>query len=77
MAQQEPSKESVTARLLTAKEAATKLSCSQQFLERDRATGRHGIPFVAFGSRSIRYREADLDRWVEKQLVVVASGGTE
>lgn len=54
--------------LITTPAAAAVLGVSQQFLEQDRLTRRHGIPFVRVG-RAIRYRQVDLDTWVERNIV--------
>ncbi len=43
--------------------AAKYLDVSETFLNQDRLTRRHGIPFVRVG-RSIKYRQADLDAWI-------------
>ena len=56
----------MTIRLLTTKQAASYLSVSCSFLEKDRWRGAR-IPFVKIASRSIRYRQEDLDRYVESQ----------
>ena len=56
--------------LLTTPKAAAALGVSEQFLEQDRLTRRHGVPFVRVG-RAIRYRQADLDAWVERHAVGV------
>ena len=53
--------------LLTTKQAANFLSVSAAFLERDRWAGAR-IPFVKLGTRSIRYREEDLERYVQQQV---------
>ena len=53
--------------LLTTKQAAKYLSVSAAFLERDRWAGAR-IQFVKLGSRSIRYRQQDLDNYIEQQL---------
>ena len=60
-------------RLVTTKEAARFLGVSPAFLERDRWAGaRNGqgasIPFVAVGSRAIRYRPSDLEAFVEGRI---------
>lgn len=52
--------------LLTTKEAAKFLSVSPSFLEKDRWRGAR-IPFVRVGTRTIRYRDADLSAFLEKQ----------
>ncbi len=53
--------------LLCTKEAARYLSVSKAFLERDRWAGAR-IPFIKVGSRAVRYRRADLDAYIEKQI---------
>ena len=53
--------------LLNTKQAAQYLSVSAAFLERDRWAGAR-IQFVKLGSRSIRYRQQDLDNYIEQQL---------
>lgn len=54
-------------KLLTTKQAANILGVSQAFLERDRWAGAR-VPFVRVGSRSIRYREVDLEAFIERQV---------
>jgi excisionase family DNA binding protein len=68
MAQQETTQPMRAARLLTTPEAALKLRTSEQFLETDRCTRRHGIAFVKVG-RKVLYRESDLDAYIERNLV--------
>lgn len=53
--------------LLTTKQAAKYLSVSAAFLERDRWAGSR-IPFVKLGTRSIRYREEDLENYIQQQI---------
>jgi len=53
--------------LYNTKQAADYLGVSSAFLERDRWAGAR-IPFVKLGSRSIRYRLADLEQYVNKQI---------
>jgi excisionase family DNA binding protein len=53
--------------LLTTKEAASYLSVSMAFLERDRWAGAR-IPFVKVGSRAVRYREEDLNDYINNQV---------
>jgi len=53
--------------LLTTAEAAHYLGMSKAFLERDRWAGAR-IPFVRVGNRSVRYRRADLQAYMERQL---------
>lgn len=50
--------------LLTTQEAASYLCVSKAFLERDRWAGAR-IPFIRVGSRAVRYRQADLDDYIE------------
>jgi excisionase family DNA binding protein len=54
-------------KLLTTKDAAEYLGVSAAFLERDRWAGAK-IPFIKIGTRSVRYRQADLDAYVESKL---------
>lgn len=54
----------MTKKLLTTREAASFLGVSEAFLERDRWAGAR-IPFVRVGTRSVRYQESELDRYVE------------
>jgi excisionase family DNA binding protein len=53
--------------LINTKEAAKYLGVSAAFLERDRWAGAR-IPFVKLGTRSIRYREEDLERYIQQQV---------
>lgn len=53
-------------KLFTTKQAADYLSVSAAFLERDRWAGAK-VPFVRIGSRSIRYRQKDLDQYIESR----------
>ena len=52
-------------RWLTTKQAAEYLGCSAAFLEKERVTRLHGIPFTRLG-RHIRYDKADLDAYLEQ-----------
>lgn len=54
-------------RLLNTKQAANYLGVSAAFLERDRWAGAR-IQFVKLGSRSIRYRQQDLDDFIKQQI---------
>lgn len=54
-------------RLLTTKEAARFLGVSAAFLERDRWAGAR-IPFIKVGARAIRYRQADLETYLDAQV---------
>ncbi len=53
--------------LLTTKEAAQYLGMSKAFLERDRWAGAR-IPFVKLGARAVRYRQADLESYIESKV---------
>ncbi len=53
--------------LITTEQAAGVLGVSLQFVEQDRTTRRHGIPFVRVG-RAVRYRPADLLAWIENHV---------
>ena len=54
-------------RLLTTKQAAEQLGVSAAYLERDRWAGAK-VQFVRLGSRSIRYRQEDINNFVESRL---------
>ena len=49
--------------MLDTKAAALYIGVSRQFLEQDRLTRRHGIPFHKIG-RSVRYKLGDIDTWL-------------
>lgn len=53
--------------LLNTKQAANYLGVSAAFLERDRWAGAR-IQFVKLGTRSIRYRQEDLDNFIQQQI---------
>jgi len=57
----------MTTYLLTTKEAAKYLNVSNAFLERDRWAGAR-IPFIKVGARSVRYRQSDLETYLDKQV---------
>jgi len=50
--------------LLRTREAAAALDLSPSVLEKDRLTGRLGIPFIRIGS-SVRYEPKDLEAFKE------------
>jgi excisionase family DNA binding protein len=58
----------MTPNLLSTKQAAAYLNVSASFLEKDRWRGAK-IPFVRIANRSIRYRQHDLDKYVESQVM--------
>ena len=51
-------------KLLTTPQAANVLGVSIAFLERDRWAGAR-VPFIKVGSRAVRYRLQDLERYIE------------
>ena len=53
--------------LLNTAEAATYLTVSKAFLERDRWAGAR-VPFIKIGSRAVRYRLSDLDAYLDSQV---------
>jgi predicted DNA-binding transcriptional regulator AlpA len=53
--------------LLTTKQAASYLSVSSAFLERDRWAGAR-IPFRRIGTRAVRYLLSDLETYVDQQI---------
>ena len=56
-----------TSELLTTSQAAVYLCVSKAFLERDRWAGAR-IPFIRVGSRTVRYRRADLDAYIDGRV---------
>ena len=56
----------MTQSLLTTKEAANYLCVSKAFLERDRWAGSR-VPFIKVGSRAVRYRQSDLDNFIDSK----------
>ncbi|GAA6169753.1 helix-turn-helix transcriptional regulator [Sessilibacter corallicola] len=62
--------------LLTTKQAADILGVSQSFLERDRWAGAQ-IPFVRVGKRSVRYRNKDIDAFIESRVFSSTSSYSE
>lgn len=57
----------MTQKLFNTTQAAAYLGVSKAFLERDRWAGAR-IPFIKIGSRAVRYREADLEAYIEQQV---------
>ena len=49
-------------------QAATLLSSTYSSLEKDRATGHMGVPYIKAGRRVI-YRLADLDEWLKANQI--------
>ena len=54
--------------LLTRREAAAYLGISEGTLSVWACTGRYQVPYLKVG-RSVKYRQADLDRWLESRAV--------
>jgi len=54
--------------LLTTEEAAALVDAKPQTLAIWRCTGRHNLPYVRVG-RLIRYREADVLAWLDRNTV--------
>jgi excisionase family DNA binding protein len=63
-----PADTSRTTDLLTRPQAAKYLSVREQTLACWHSSGRYPIPVVKVG-RSVRYRRADLDRWLESRTI--------
>lgn len=58
--------------LLTRQQAAEILGVCEQTLATWACVGRYGLPMVKVGSR-VRYRRRDLDAWLDRRTVGVAS----
>lgn len=71
-AKTEANKASEDSPLLTTIEAAAFLRLSPVTLESDRVTKRLRIPFRRLGRR-VLYHRADLNRWLDQQLVTEAA----
>ncbi len=59
---------------LSPKQAAAYLNCCKNFLDKDRLTHLHGIPYFRLG-RKILYKAEDLDAFMEG--LRVQKGGAE
>jgi excisionase family DNA binding protein len=57
-----------TSRWLTTQQTSEYINCSVAFLERDRVTRLHGIPFSRLG-RCVRYDKLELDKFLERSKV--------
>ena len=55
--------------LLSQEETAELLGLDERTLEKWRLTGRYGLPFVKIGARVVRYKLADVEAFIEKNLV--------
>lgn len=58
--------------LLNTTEAARFLGVSKAFLERDRWAGAR-IPFIKVGARAVRYRQEDLDGYIQGRVRISTS----
>ena len=58
------------ANLLTAEQVAAITGLSVETLAQWRSQ-RRGIPFIKISRNCVRYRQTDLDRWVEERIVPV------
>ena len=58
--------------LLNTAQAARYLGLSKAFLERDRWAGAK-VPFIKIGSRAVRYRLQDLERYIESCIRMCGS----
>jgi excisionase family DNA binding protein len=58
-------------KLLTTDEVAEIIRLSPETLEQWRWL-RKEIPFIRLGPKCVRYRQCDLDAWIEKRLVPVS-----
>ena len=61
--------------LLTPSEVAQITGLSIETLAQWRSQ-RRGIPFVKVSRNCVRYRQSDLDRWLEERIVSVDVGAT-
>jgi len=61
--------------LLTPSEVAQITGLSIETLAQWRSQ-RRGIPFVKVSRNCVRYRQSDLDRWLEERIVSVVVGTT-
>ena len=55
--------------LLTTKQAAEYLGISPATLDTWRCTKRNVIPYIKLGGRFVRYRQEDLDNFIEASTV--------
>ena len=60
-------------KLLTTDEVATLTGLSPETLAQWRWLKKE-LPFLRIGKKCVRYRQSDVDAWLAKRLVSVASG---
>ena len=58
------------------KTAANLINFTDSSLEKDRATGHLGVPYIRAGRRVV-YRLSDLDAWLAANRIVPSSKGVE
>ena len=58
--------------LMTSEEAAAYIGVKPQTISVWRTAGRYALPFVKVG-RLVRYRKADLDRWLASRTATSSS----
>ena len=58
------------------KTAANLINFADSSLEKDRATGHMGVPYIRAGRRVV-YRLSDLDAWLTANRIVPRSEGVE
>lgn len=63
----ENTKNRIESKWMTTAETAEYLKCSVEFLNNDRVTNKHGIPYYRLG-RSIRYHRDEVDAYMAKTL---------
>jgi excisionase family DNA binding protein len=63
----------VVPKLLTTDDVAVMTGLSPETLAQWRWLKKE-IPFVRLGKKCVRYRQSDIDAWLEKRLVSVTSG---
>lgn len=56
-----------TARMLTSQQVAEQLSMSEQTLRKWRHMGIRGPKFIKLEGGAVRYRQVDVDAWLDKQ----------
>lgn len=67
-----PTRFVVPEKLINTKQAAELIGQSTSFLEQDRVTKRHGVPYIKIGS-SVRYRPSDIEAWLLARRVSCGS----
>ena len=65
-------REDVVPQLLDTSEAATFLGLARTTLEHWRGL-RKGPPFIRVGPRAVRYRRADLEEWLNEQVITTGN----